>query len=303
MPTGTGAAPVQEPLAAIFERRQRYLLGVAYRLLGTVSEAEDAVQETWLRVARADTSDIDDLEAWLTVVTTRICYDLLKSARVRREHYVGEWLPEPIVAGPGPVDPADRITLDDSVSMALLVVLETLSPAERTAFVLHDVFKLPFDTIADAVGRSPAACRQLAARGRAHVAARSPRFDPPGEQLRHAVEAFTLAAETGDLARLLSVLDPDVVLRSDGGGKVPARRAPVEGAEAVARFVLAIAAKRARMRQHVWVVNSQPGLITTEGGELVAVMGFEAADGRITEIDLVMNPDKLPTVVDLDVEH
>lgn len=300
MSTGSGAAPVQKSLAALFERRRRYLLGVAYRLLGTVSEAEDAVQETWLRAARADTADIDDLEAWLTVVTTRICYDVLKSARVRREQYVGEWLPEPIVDGERPLDPADRITLDDSVSMALLVVLETLSPAERTAFVLHDVFKVPFDTIAEVVGRTPAACRQLAARGRAHVAARSARFDPAGEQHRRAVEAFTHAAETGDLACLLSVLDPDVVLRSDGGGKVPARRTPIEGADAVARFVLAIAAKRTHMRQHVRTVNGQPGLVTTEDGEVVAVMGFEAADGRITEIDLVMNPDKLPRMPDLD---
>jgi RNA polymerase sigma-70 factor, ECF subfamily len=286
---------MQAAVADVFERRRRYLIGVAYRLLGSVSEAEDAVQETWLRVHGAALEDIEDLEAWLTVVTTRICYDVLRSARVRREEYVGEWLPEPIVATEAGADPADRVTLDDSVSMALLVVLESLSPAERTAFVLHDVFKLPFDTIAQVVGRSPGACRQLASRARGHVEARAPRFDPVGDEHRRAVEAFTRAAETGDLAQLMSVLDPDVVLRSDGGGKVPARRTPLEGADQVARFVIAMAAARTHMRQHVRTVNGQPGLVTTEDGAVVAVMGFEAADGQITEIDLVMNPDKLPS--------
>lgn len=288
------ATPTQERFAAVFQRRRPYLLGVAYRLLGTVSEAEDAVQEAWLRVQRAADDEIDDLEAWLVVVITRICYDVLKSARVRREQYVGEWLPEPILGDGGDGDPADRITLDDSVNLALLVVLEALSPAERTAFVLHDVFKVPFDTIAEAVGRSPAACRQLAARARAHVEARAPRFDADDEQYRRAVEAFAHAAETGDLAGLLAVLDPDVVLRSDGGGKVSARRTPLETAEAVARFVLAIAAARPQMQQHRRPVNGRLGLATTEHGDLVSILGFAVADARITEIDLVMNPDKLP---------
>lgn len=285
---------MQDHLAEVFARRRRYLLGVAYRLLGTVAEAEDAVQETWLRARGAATDEIEDLEAWLTVVTTRICYDVLKSARVTRERYVGEWLPEPVVDGASGVDPADRVTLDESVNLALLVVLESLSPAERTAFVLHDVFKLPFGTIAEAVGRSPAACRQLAARARAHVAARAPRFDADREQHRRAVEGFARAVETGDLGALLGVLDPEVVLRSDGGGKVRARKAPLHTADAVARFVLAIAGTRPQMRQHLETVNGEPGLISTEEGRLVAVLGFAVADGRITEIDLVMNPDKLP---------
>lgn len=285
---------MREQTAEAFQRRRPYLLGVAYRLLGTVTEAEDAVQETWLRVHRTAMDDIEDVDAWLTVVTTRICYDVLKSARRRREHYVGEWLPEPIVEGTSGADPADRITLDDSVRMALLVVLESLSPAQRTAFVLHDVFGLPFDVVAEVVGRSPAACRQLAARARAHVESRAPRFDADAEQRRHAVEAFRHAALTGDLTRLVGVLDPEVVLRSDGGGKVPARRTPLAGAEPVARFVLAIAAERAHMRQHLATVNGQPGLVTTEDDRTVAVMGFETSGGRITEIDLVMNPDKLP---------
>lgn len=285
---------MQETITEVFERRRRYLIGVAYRLLGAVSEAEDAVQEAWLRVHRTEMDEIEDVEAWLTVVTTRICYDVLKSARVRRERYVGEWLPEPVVDDGANVDPADRVTLDDSVNMALLVVLESLTPAERTAFVLHDVFKLPFDTIAEVVGRSPAACRQLAARARGHVEERAPRFDADETQHRRAVEAFTRAAQTGDLSQLLAVLDPDVVLRSDGGGKVSARRTPLAGAEPVARFVAAIAAQRAHMRHRIQQVNGQPGLVTTEDGRLVAVMGFAAAEGRITEIDLVMNPDKLP---------
>ena len=278
-----------------FQRRRPYLVGVAYRLLGTVAEAEDAVQDTWLRLQGADTDGIEDLEAWLTVVTTRICYDQLKSARMRREHYVGEWLPEPIVDGDPPVDPADRVTLDESVSMALLVVLETLSPAERTAFVLHDVFAVPFDTVAEVVGRTPAACRQLAARARAHVTERAPRFDATGDQHRRAVDAFTHAATTGDLEHLLAVLDPEVVLHSDGGGKVPAPEVPLEGSEPVARFLLDIAAARQHMRHQVRTVNGRPGLVTTEDDRTVAVMGFEVAEGRITEIDLVMNPDKLPT--------
>jgi RNA polymerase sigma-70 factor, ECF subfamily len=278
-----------------FERRRSYLVGVAYRLLGTVTEAEDAVQDTWLRLQGTDSDDIEDLEGWLTVVTTRICYDQLKSARVRREHYVGEWLPEPIVDGDRASDPAGRLTVDESVSMALLVVLETLSPAARTAFVLHDVFAVPFDTIAEVVGRSPAACRQLAARARAHVTAQAPRFDATGDEHRRAVDAFTHAATTGDLEHLLVVLDPEVVLRSDGGGKVPARRTPLMGSEPVAAFVLAIAAARQHMRHQVRTVNGRPGLVTTEHGRTVAVMGFEVAEGRITEIDLVMNPDKLPS--------
>jgi RNA polymerase sigma-70 factor, ECF subfamily len=278
-----------------FERRRSYLVGVAYRLLGTVTEAEDAVQDTWLRLQGTDSDDIEDLEGWLTVVTTRICYDQLKSARVRREHYVGEWLPEPIVDGDRASDPAGRLTVDESVSVALLVVLETLSPAERTAFVLHDVFAVPFDTIAEVVGRSPAACRQLATRARAHVTAQAPRFDATGDEHRRAVDAFTHAATTGDLEHLLAVLDPEVVLRSDGGGKVPARRTPLMGSEPVADFVLAIAAARQHMRHQVRTVNGRPGLVTAEHGRTVAVMGFEVAEGRITEIDLVMNPDKLPS--------
>ena len=295
-----GSGPKQDRVAEVFHGRRRYLLGVAYRLLGTVSEAEDAVQETWLRVHRVDPADIDDVAAWLTVVTTRICYDILKSARVRREHYVGQWLPEPLLDDPCHGDPADRITLDDSVRMALLVVLETLSPAERTAFVLHDIFTLPFDTIAEAVGRSPAACRQLAARARAHVAQRTPRFDTDHQQRRHAVEAFTHAAQTGDLTRLVAVLDPDVVLRSDGGGKVPARRTPLHGAQPVARFVLDMAAARTHMRQHPATVNGQPGLVTTEHDRTVAVMGFQTSHGRITHIDLVMNPPQAADLTDAD---
>lgn len=288
---------MMDRVAETFHRRRSYLLAVAYRLLGTVTEAEDAVQETWLRVQASDTEAIEaieDLEAWLTVVTTRICYDVLKSARVRREQYVGEWLPEPVLDGDAGVDPADRVTLDDSVNLALLVVLESLSPAERTAFVLHDVFKLPFTTIAEIVGRSPAACRQLAARARAHVEERAPRFDADTQQHQRAVEAFVAATETGDLQALLAVLDPDVVLRSDGGGKVSARRTPLHSAEAVARFLLAIAQARPQMVQHPRHVNGEPGVITTEDGRLTGVIGFAVSGGRIVEIDLVMNPDKLP---------
>jgi RNA polymerase sigma-70 factor (ECF subfamily) len=280
-------------LPAALSDHRRELLGVAYRLLGSVAEAEDAVQETWVRAQAADPTGIADRRRWLIVVLTRICLDVLRSARVQRERYIGEWLPEPFV-DPGPVtDPADRVTLDESVNLALLVVLESLSPAERTAFVLHDVFGLPFTAIADAVGRSPAACRQLAARARAHIDQRAPRFDPDPDQHRRVVSAFVEATEGGDLDELVAVLDPDVVLRSDGGGRAPARRAPLRTATEVAAFILWTRQRRPDMVIHPSLVNGRLGIITTERETVSGVVGFAIADGRITEIDLIMNPDKL----------
>lgn len=281
-----------------FHEHRRYLLGVAYRMLGTVGEAEDAVQEAWIRARGADLTDVEDVRAWLTVITTRICLDVLKSARVQRERYVGEWLPEPVVTDDG-ADPADRVTLDDSVNLALLAVLERLTPAERTAFVLHDVFDVDFDTIADAVGRTPAACRQLAARARRHVEAGAPRFDADQREHRRVVDAFAQATASGSLDDLLSILDPEVVLRSDGGGKVRARKEPLVSAPAVAALLLGIMRLRPDTRFSLATVNGGLGLVTSNGGAVSGVVAFAIADGRVTELQLIMNPDKLARVPEL----
>ena len=274
-----------------FEHHRGHLLGVAYRLLGRVSDAEDAVQEAYLRLLRVDRTEIDDLRAWLTTVVGRICLDQLRSARMQREAYIGPWLPEPIVED----DPADRVTLDESVSMALLVVLESLTPAERTAFVLHDVFGLEFDAVAETVGRTPAACRQLASRARRHVRERSPRFGADRDEQARVAKAFAAATLGGDLGGLLQVLDPDVVLRSDGGGLISAARRPVVGAENVSRFLLGIARKGASpdVRVELRTVNGGPGLVLESPQGVFGVLGLAVADGRITAVDLVVNPEKL----------
>src|SRR4051794_32884052 len=204
-----------EDAAAAFETLRPRLIGVGYGLLGTLAEAEDAVQEAWIRLQRSDLEVIRDLTGWLVTTTSRIALDMMRSARVRREQYVGPWLPEPVETAP---DPADRVTLADSVSWAMLVVLETLSPAERAAFVLHDVFGLPFDEIGQALGRAPAACRKLASRAREHVEQRQPRFDVDPEAHREVVDAFVRATSSGDLDGLMGVLAPDAVFTADGGG-------------------------------------------------------------------------------------
>jgi RNA polymerase sigma-70 factor (ECF subfamily) len=282
-------------VAAEFERHRRHLTGVAYRMLGTLVDAEDAVQETFLRFARQDLLELRDVRGWLTTAVARICLDELGSARARRERYVGAWLPEPAVGtGLGAsLGPADRVTLDESVSMAMLVLLESLSPAERTAFVLRDVLGLPYPEVADIVGRAEPACRQLVARARAHVRRRAPRFTPDHDQHASAVAAFLKACTTGTVDDLVRVLDPEVVLRSDGGGRVSGvARRPVTGADNVARLLLGVAARHAAT-PYPRVVNGAPGLVFAEGGEVVGVMGFTVAGRRITEIDLVVNPDKL----------
>jgi RNA polymerase sigma-70 factor, ECF subfamily len=281
--------------AELAERERPRLFGVAYRLLGTVADAEDAVQETFLRWEQADQAAVENPGGWLTTVLTRYCLDQLRSARTRREAYVGPWLPEPLVevADMLAEDPAGRVTLDESVSLAMLVVLETLSPAERAVFVLHDVFGLSFEEVAAMVGRTPAACRQLASRARRHVEKRRPRFDPDAEQQRRVVAAFLDASARGDLEALLSLLDPSVVLRADGGGRVRAAGRPVEGPEPVARVLLAGRRWYPGLAGRLVMVNGGTGALMTAGGEVVAVVGVTIAGGRITEIDLVANPDKL----------
>ncbi|MBG0827237.1 RNA polymerase sigma factor SigJ [Planomonospora sp. ID67723] len=285
-----------EDLATEFAAIRPRLVGVAYGLLGSVDEADDVVQDAWLRLVRADRDAIQDVTGWLVVTVSRLALDVLRSARVRREQYVGPWLPEPVVTDGGAAggDPAERVTLDESMNMAMLVVLESLSPAERTAFVLHDVFGLSFAEVGQAVGRTPAACRQLAARARKHVSARAPRFDVDAAEHRRVVAAFAEASAGRDLPALLALLDPDVVMRGDGGGIVSSARRPVLGADKVARFMLGVAERfgAADDLRHS-TVNGWPGLLRFRRGELVGVLGLTVAGGRITEIDVVMNPEKL----------
>lgn len=274
-----------------FEEHRQHLQAVAYRMLGSASEAEDAVQEAWLRVSRADTDGVANLGGWLTTVVARICLDLLRARRARREDYVGSWLPEPVVVT---VEngPEDEAVLADSVGLALLVVLDTLTPAERLAFVLHDMFGMPFDEIAPVVDRSEAATRQLASRARRRVRGATPALDPDLREQRRVVDAFLAAARGGDFAALLEVLDPDVVFRLDTGGIVPRARAPVEGAEAVAARVLQRGSRLAGLARPA-IVNGAAGLIVAPGRRPFAVVGFTVVNGRIAEIDVIADPAKL----------
>ncbi|MGN6325546.1 RNA polymerase sigma factor SigJ [Pseudolysinimonas sp.] len=287
--------------AVIGERRQ--LVSLCFRMLGTVAEAEDAVQETyarWYRLDPAERAAIANPAAWLTRVASRVCLDALGSARARRERYVGPWLPEPVpngalpgpLAGHGGADPLDRVTLDDSVSTALLLVLETMTPAERVAFVLHDVFAVPFDEIAETVGRTPAACRQLAASARRRIAASRTRRATREEHDR-TVAAFAAAAQRGDLAGLVAVLDPDAVLRSDGGGIRSAARRPVVGADRVARFLLGVAAKNEGFETTVAETPDGLGFVVWDGGRVDSVLTVEVVEGRIVELRMMRNPEKL----------
>jgi len=280
---------------------------VAYATTGSVAEAEDCVQEAWLRLQRAaDRDTIRDLGAWLTTTVSRLALDALGSAKARRERYAGPWLPEPIVeslgAALGPAgasaDPADRVTLDESVSMALLVVLETLSPAERTAFLLHDVFGLPFEEVAGVVGRSPAAVRQLASRARRHVRGDGPRVPPSRAQQAELLDAFTGACAGGDLDRLVALLDPDVVWRADGGGTVRAVPALARGSARIARLLLGYA-RRPPQRMRTALVNGAPGLVMRDADGVLTVLALTVDAGRITAIDVIRDPDKLTAVPDV----
>jgi len=279
---------VEEP-AAVFEALRPRLIAVAYGLLGTVDDAEDAVQETWIRLQRTDLQSIDDVTGWLITTTSRIALDTLRSIRRRRERYVGPWLPEPVETAP---DPADSVTLADSLSWAMLVVLETLSPAERAAFVLHDVFGVPFIDVGQALGRSPAACRKLASRAREHVDARQPRFDIDTEAHRNVVAAFGRATASGDLEALLDVLAPDAVLTSDGGGVAQAHPAPLRGAREIAAFFAGIAGSGLGLTVRPTVVNSSPALLLFEHGQISSVLALGIREGRVTTIDAVRNPHK-----------
>lgn len=290
-------------LSAIMAERRR-LINLAYRLLGSLAEAEDAVQETytrWYAMSRQQQNAIESPGAWLTTVASRICLDLLGSARARRERYVGEWLPEPLPdrgdwstgpSGGAMNDPADRVTLDESVTMAFLVVLETLTPAERVAFILHDVFGYPFPEVAEIVGRTPAACRQLASSARRRIRA-SQVSAAPKPQRAEIVRDFKQAWEAKDIHALIGLLDPDVTAIGDGGGLVRAHLHPVEGAEQIARMILEVSRREPNLTILERMVNGQPGLVAQLAGKTVTVFAFDVADDRITHIWGVRNPEKL----------
>lgn len=284
------------------ERRQ--LLNVAYRLLGSVAESEDAVQEAytrWYALPRGRRDEITSPGAWLTTVTGRICLDVLGSARARRERYVGAWLPDPLPdraewgLGPstGLADPADQMVLDESVTMAFLVVLESMTPAERVAFVLHDVFRYPFAEIAAVLGRTPAACKQLAASARRRVrAARAP--ESVGQAGRaEAVRRVKEAWESKDIAALVDLLDPAAVMTADGGGLVGAALRPIEGGARIAQYMVAIADKAPGLELLERSVNGAPGLVARRDGVVMTVASFDLTDGRVTRIWAVRNPEKL----------
>jgi RNA polymerase sigma-70 factor (ECF subfamily) len=280
------------PLSDEFERYRAHLKAVAYRMLGSVSEAEDAVQESWFRLLRSDSEAIANLRGWLTTVVARVALDMLRARSSRREDYFGTWLPEPIVSfADDGTDPEYQALLADSVGLALLVVLEQLTPAERLAFVLHDMFAVPFEEIALIVDRTPAAARQLASRARRRVQGETPAPDADPAQRREVVEAFLAAAREGDFDALLTVLHPDVVLRADTGGFAARARPILVGAEAVAGQALGFGAGVRAGR--VALVNGSPGIVIAPGGRAVAVAAFTVADGRIIGIDVVADPEKL----------
>jgi len=305
-PSEAGYERSEPGLSAIVGER-RHLINLAYRLLGSLAEAEDAVQETyarWYAMSRQQQEAIESPGAWLTTVAGRICLDMLGSARARRERYVGEWIPEPLPdrtewfsgrAGSGSAesaDPADRVTLDESVNMAFLVLLESMTPAERVAFILHDVFRYPFAEVAEIVGRTPAACRQLASSARRRTrAAQAPAVTTAGQA--GLVRQFKEAWESKDIEALVDLLDPDATMIADGGGLVGAALRPVEGSERIAQYLLHIAGKAPGLTLLERTVNGTPGLVAQHAGVTVTVAAFSLTGGRITRIWAVRNPEKL----------
>lgn len=278
-------------LAEQFEAHRTHLRAVAYRMLGSVSEADDAVQEAWLRLSRSDTEDIENLGGWLTTVVARVSLDMLRSRKSRREESLGPHVPEPIVSSEAGVDPEHEALLADSVGLALLVVLETLSPAERLAFVLHDMFAVPFDDIASIVDRSPAAARQLASRARRRVRGVAPAPDVDLDRQRQVVDAFLAAAREGDFEALVAVLDPDVVLRADRGALHPQLSRELRGAKAVAEGASQYA-RLARFAKPA-LVNGAAGVVVAPRGRPFAVVGVTVVGGRIAEIDILADPERL----------
>jgi RNA polymerase sigma-70 factor (ECF subfamily) len=280
-----------------FEEHRPQLQAVAYRMLGSLSEAEDALQEAWLRLSRADTDDVANMGGWLTTVVGRVCLDMLRTRRSRREDYIGTWLPEPIVVADDAPGPEQEALIADSVALALFVVLETLTPPERLAFVLHDMFAVPFDEIAPIIERSPEAARQLASRARRRVQGAAPAADADLPHQREIVDAFLAAARAGDFEALLAVLDPDVVFRADPGPASPLARPPITGAAAVAQQVLRRGTPLAPRARPAIVNGSAGAVVVASGNRPVAVIGFTVARGRIVAMDLITDPDKLRGLV------
>jgi RNA polymerase sigma factor (sigma-70 family) len=298
-----GVRPVTSELSGITAER-RHLFQLAYRLLGTTADAEDVLQETyvrWYSLLPGQRDAIESPGAWLTTVASRICLDILGSARSRRERYVGEWLPEPIPARTEPLyatrspslrDPADQISLDESMHMAFLIVLDAMTPAERVSFVLHDVFGYPFAEVAAIVGRTPAACRQLATSARRRLRAVRTRPDPTREQA-HVIRAFKDAWASHDIAALIGLLDPQVTAVADGGGHVTAELLPITGARNVAQTLISIAATTPDVNLVEQSVNGQPGLVGVQDGIITTVIAFDVLDDVVRSIWVIRNPDKL----------
>jgi RNA polymerase sigma-70 factor (ECF subfamily) len=305
MTTPSGPQDIRpDPRLSVIMNERRQLISLAYRLLGSLTEAEDAVQETyarWYATSRQQREAVENPGAWLTTTASRVCLNLLGSARARRERYVGEWIPEPLPEGtewiagrPGgiPTDPADRVTLDESVSMAFLVVLESMTPAERVALILHDVFGYSFAEVGKIVGRTPAACRQLATSARRRIRA-SQALATPAAQRAGIVRDFKRAWEARDIDALIGLLDPDATVVADSGGLVPTVLRPIEGSEQVARYALHMASRVPDLTLLERTVNGQPGLVAMQQGVTVAVLAVDVADDRIKHIWAVRNPDKL----------
>jgi RNA polymerase sigma-70 factor (ECF subfamily) len=277
-----------ELLANRFEEHRTHLRAVAYRMLGSLSEADDALQEAWLRLSRTDTSDVENLGGWLTTVVARVCLNMLRSRKSRREEPLDVRVPDPIVSREDGMDPEHEALLADSVGLALLVVLDTLPPAERIAFVLHDMFAVPFDAIAPIVGRTPAATRQLASRGRRRVQGQAVAPDTDLREQRRVVDAFFAAARDGDFEALVAVLDPDVVLRSDGGTARPSATLLVRGAREAAGRALTFA----RLSPHVRpaLINGVAGVVVAPRGRPYSIMAFTVRGGKIVAIDSLSDP-------------
>ena len=279
-----------EWLADRFEEHRARLRAIAYRMLGSLSDADDAVQDAWVRLSRSGPGEVENLGGWLTTTLARVCLNMLRARRARREEPFDARLPDPVVSPDGELDPEDQALLADSVGLALLVVLDTLAPAERLAFVLHDVFGFPFEEIAPIVDRTPAAARQLASRGRRRVkGAAVPPPDPDLGRHRDVVDAFFAAARAGDFTGLVAVLDPDVVLRADFGPRHPKASRVVRGVAAVAEHARALPGARL----HPVLVNGAPGVVVTVLGRPFAILGFTVAAGRIVEIDVIADPERV----------
>jgi RNA polymerase sigma factor (sigma-70 family) len=299
--SGTGRDRPDPDLSTVMAERRR-LINLAYRLLGSLADAEDAVQETyarWYAMTPQQRDAIENPGAWLTTVASRICLDLLGSARARRERYVGEWIPEPLpepaewASGVATADPADRVTLDESVSMAFLVVLDSMTPAQRVAFILHDVFAYPFAEVAGITGRTPASCRQLASSARRRIhESHAPATPAPGQA--SVVSDFRRAWGAKDIGALIGLLDPGVTMVADGGGQATAALHPIEGSERVARYLADLLSRvPGNLTLLERTVNGQPGLVAQQDGVTVTVFAFGVAAGRVTRIWAVRNPDKL----------